>query len=67
MSKEYAVVDHYQELIDNDMCPVVGCGGPLDTGWECNRCDYDAMPWVVHKAKKKLDAAVKESRANNLH
>jgi hypothetical protein len=25
-----------------DMCPK--CGGELDTGWECNKCGYDAMP-----------------------
>jgi tRNA(Ile2) C34 agmatinyltransferase TiaS len=34
--QKYAVVD---------MCPK--CGGELDTGWECNRCGYDAMPHVV--------------------
>ena len=40
--KEYAVVDHYQELIDNAMCPVVGCGGPLETGWG-GPVYYDAL------------------------
>lgn len=24
-----------------DICPE--CGGELDTGWECNRCRYDAQ------------------------
>lgn len=28
------------ELIKEDVCPE--CGGSLDTGWECNDCDYDA-------------------------
>lgn len=27
-----------------DMCPK--CGGNLDTGWECTRCGYDAMPHI---------------------
>ena len=31
--------------VDNDICPVRGCCGPLDTGWTCNKCGYDAM-WV---------------------
>lgn len=25
-----------------DLCPQ--CGGELDTGWECNKCGYDAKP-----------------------
>ena len=29
--------------VDNDICPVSGCCGPLDTGWECNKCGYDAI------------------------
>lgn len=28
-------------LIKEDMCPI--CLGELDTGWECNKCGYDAM------------------------
>lgn len=30
------------ELIKEDVCPE--CGGSLDTGWECNDCDFDARP-----------------------
>ena len=29
---------HYAR--DLEKCPE--CGGELDTGWECNSCDYDA-------------------------
>lgn len=29
-------------LIKQDICPQ--CGGELDTGWECNDCDFDARP-----------------------
>lgn len=28
--------------IKMDVCPE--CGGALDTGWECNDCDFDANP-----------------------
>lgn len=34
-----------RQLVRNDLCPE--CGGELDTGWECNRCGYDAQPIVV--------------------
>lgn len=29
---------------ENDQCPK--CGGELDTGWECNKCSYDAKPLI---------------------
>ena len=29
-------------LIEQDKCPM--CLGELDTGWECNECNYDAHP-----------------------
>ena len=29
-----------KELSKNDICPE--CGGGLDTGWECNDCEFDA-------------------------
>lgn len=32
-------------LLDEDKCPM--CLGELDTGWECNDCNYDAMPLVA--------------------
>lgn len=36
------IVDRFRkELIENDYCPE--CLGPLDEGWECNRCGYDAL------------------------
>lgn len=28
--------------VENDGCPE--CGGELDTGWECNDCDFDGKP-----------------------
>lgn len=34
-----------EELTEQDICPK--CGGPLDTGWECLRCGFDAMVYVV--------------------
>jgi len=32
------------ELAKQDICPK--CGGELDTGWECNKCGFDAMVLV---------------------
>lgn len=29
------------QMIKEDRCPQ--CGGELDTGWECNDCDFDGM------------------------
>jgi hypothetical protein len=29
------------DCIIENLCPE--CGGELDTGWECNRCYFDAM------------------------
>lgn len=29
-------------LVSEGKCPK--CGGELDTGWECNSCDFDARP-----------------------
>jgi hypothetical protein len=31
-------------LITEYRCPM--CLGNLDTGYECNDCGYDAMPWI---------------------
>lgn len=33
--------EHREADIDQDRCPE--CGGELDTGWECNRCGFDAI------------------------
>lgn len=33
------------ELVAKDICP--RCLGPLDTGWECNNCGFDAMRLVT--------------------
>lgn len=33
-----------RELVRNNFCPE--CLGELDTGWECNRCGYDARHLV---------------------
>jgi hypothetical protein len=33
---------------DNERCPHSECRGDLDTGWECNRCGYDAK-WIVDR------------------
>lgn len=30
--------------VQADKCPK--CGGELDTGWECNDCGFDAMPFL---------------------
>lgn len=32
---------HRRSLARQMICPE--CGGSLDTGWECNDCQYDAM------------------------
>jgi hypothetical protein len=31
--------------IAEDLCPE--CGGPLDTGWECLGCGFDAQPELL--------------------
>lgn len=31
-----------RNAIADDKC--LECGGELDTGWECNSCDFDARP-----------------------
>lgn len=31
-------------LITDDICP--RCLEDLDTGWECIKCDYDALPHI---------------------
>ena len=31
-------------LLKNDLCPI--CLHDLDIGWECNSCEFDAMPLV---------------------
>lgn len=31
--------------IENDICPL--CKSELDTGYECNKCGYDAEPIVM--------------------
>jgi len=33
-----------KDLAMQDICPE--CGGSLDTGWECNSCNFDARPLV---------------------
>jgi hypothetical protein len=41
-------------LLANDLCPE--CLGDLDTGWECNKCGYDAMPLMQQIGKDKIEA-----------
>jgi hypothetical protein len=36
--------EFWASLAAEDTCP--RCGGELDTGWECNECDYDAR-WLI--------------------
>lgn len=40
-----------------DMCPK--CGGELDTGWECNKCGYDALPHVKPERCGKMNPALR--------
>lgn len=35
---------HAEGMVLNDRCPV--CFGDLDTGWECNKCGFDAIDLV---------------------
>jgi len=35
-------LEHREILICEDVCPE--CGGELDTGWQCNSCEFDAHP-----------------------
>jgi hypothetical protein len=37
-----AAKDQRLAKIAEDICPE--CGGELDTGWECNKCGFDAKP-----------------------
>jgi tRNA(Ile2) C34 agmatinyltransferase TiaS len=38
------VTEYQLMLVLHDKCP--RCRGELDTGWECNRCGYDAK-WLA--------------------
>ena len=33
-----------QKKMDFEYCP--SCGGDLDTGWECGKCQRDWRPWA---------------------
>jgi hypothetical protein len=39
-------------LAGEDCCP--RCLGELDTGWECNDCDYDARPLILSPPVKEV-------------
>jgi tRNA(Ile2) C34 agmatinyltransferase TiaS len=54
-------VESVVTLLANDLCPL--CIGSLDTGYECNRCGYDAMPLVQVYGEERLKAA-KEVKAD---
>ena len=43
---QMTITETIKDTVLNDHCPAVGCGGELDTGWECNKCGFDAMPIV---------------------
>jgi formate dehydrogenase maturation protein FdhE len=43
------VTQYERDLVAADKCP--RCKGPLDTGWECNDCDYDARPIAMADTK----------------
>jgi hypothetical protein len=47
-------------LVSQDYCPE--CGGDLDTGWECNRCGFDAkhliaapIPETLRQAREQIN------------
>jgi len=41
---------------DGDKQTCIRCGSPaLDTGWECNDCGFDSMPWYYPQGVKKLE------------
>lgn len=42
-----------QQLAKRDVCPE--CGGALDTGWECNSCQYDARDLAYPPSERALD------------
>lgn len=39
------------ELVAKDICP--RCLGELDTGWECNKCGFDAAHLVRAELERK--------------
>ena len=43
MSKSYNVETEARLKRLDDQCPMPHCGGELDTGYECNKCGYDAL------------------------
>lgn len=48
MVNDSLILEHFvQALVEEDICP--RCLGELDTGWECNACDYDASIHVVRR------------------
>jgi hypothetical protein len=42
-----------QKSMDFEYCPA--CRGPLATGWECNDCGRDWMPWAYPKKQRRAD------------
>lgn len=42
-----------KDMALRDKCPE--CGGELDTGWECNDCNFDARPLMVRQYGLKSD------------
>lgn len=45
-------------LVSENRCPI--CLGELDTGYECNDCGYDAMPWI--KASRERNDRAHDAR-----
>lgn len=37
-----------------EYCP--SCRGDLDTGWECNNCGRDWLPWAYPRWRRIVDA-----------
>lgn len=51
-NKPASTAEMREAYIVNERCPE--CGGDLDTGWECNTCEFDARPEAleIHERSK---------------
>lgn len=43
MENEEEITQYQRDMVSRDICP--RCRGPLDTGFECLKCGYDAA-WL---------------------
>ena len=49
---QFNLVSNWEQRLERNECPVEGCRGELDTGWECTSCGVDFQPWCSDRFKE---------------